>query len=202
MPSRWVSCSSPSESRCDAGPRTSTRSVTDRGRRPRRAVPDFAESPRDARRDRAIELRLMAKTSAGLLLFRERSGALEVFLVHPGGPFWASKDEGAWSIPKGELGDGEDPLAAAKRELEEEVGAVELGELFALEPVRQSGGKVVHAWAARAEFDPGSLASNTFTIEWPPRSGHMRAFPEVDRAAWLAVDEARRKILRAQEPLI
>jgi predicted NUDIX family NTP pyrophosphohydrolase len=144
----------------------------------------------------------MAKTSAGMLLFRETSGSLEVLLVHPGGPFWAAKDAGAWSIPKGEIAEGEDPLEAAKRELEEEVGAVVLGELIALDPVRQAGGKIVHAWAARAEVDASRLKSNTFTIEWPPRSGRMRAFPEVDRAEWFAVEDARRKILRGQAPLI
>jgi predicted NUDIX family NTP pyrophosphohydrolase len=144
----------------------------------------------------------MSKTSAGLLLFRETSGVLEVLLVHPGGPFWTAKDEGAWSIPKGEVADGEDPLEAAKRELEEEIGGAEIGELIALDPVRQAGGKLVRAWATPGVFDPSTLKSNTFTIEWPPRSGRMQTFPEVDRAEWFTIDAARRKILRGQAPLL
>lgn len=143
------------------------------------------------------------KQSAGLLLFREVSGDLEVLLVHPGGPFWASKDDGAWSIPKGEFEDGEDPLEAAKREFGEETGALPpAGDLVPLGSVRQPGGKTVHAWAVRGEFDVRALKGNMFSMEWPPKSGERRDFPEVDRAAWLPVEVARRKILKAQVPLL
>ena len=141
----------------------------------------------------------MPATSAGLLLYRLRDGAPEVLLVHPGGPFWARRDEGAWSIPKGEYAGGEDPRAAARRELEEELGSVPaLGDLIDLGEVRQRGGKVVHAWAAEGDFDPSTLRSNTFEAEWPPRSGRRREFPEVDRAEWLSPDAARVKINPAQ----
>ena len=140
----------------------------------------------------------MPKTSAGLLLFRETSGNLEVLLVHPGGPFWSKKDEGAWSIPKGELDEGEDPLKAARRELEEETGASAPGEAIPLGSLKQSGGKTVHAWAVRGDFDPTLLRSNTFLLEWPPKSGRMQEFPEVDRAGWFAMDVAKRKILKGQ----
>ena len=141
---------------------------------------------------------LMPKTSAGLLLFREASGGLEVLLVHPGGPFWSKKDEGAWSIPKGEIDEGEDPLEAARRELEEETGASAQGEAIPLGSLKQSGGKIVHAWAVRGDFDPALLRSNTFLLEWPPKSGRMQEFPEVDRAGWFAIDVAKRKILKGQ----
>jgi predicted NUDIX family NTP pyrophosphohydrolase len=144
----------------------------------------------------------MSKMSAGLLLFREVSNNLEVLLVHPGGPFWAKKDDGAWSIPKGEFGDGEDPLAAARREFEEELGAVVDGEFIPLDAVKQPGGKVVHAWAVRGDFDLSGLRSNTFSMEWPPRSGRQREFPEVDRAGWFGIDGARTKILKGQAPLL
>jgi predicted NUDIX family NTP pyrophosphohydrolase len=144
----------------------------------------------------------MSKKSAGLLLFRERSNNLEVLLVHPGGPFWAKKDDGAWSIPKGEFGDGEDPLAAARREFEEELGAVADGEFISLDTVKQPGGKLVHAWGVRGDFDPSALRSNTFSMEWPPRSGRQREFPEVDRAGWFGIDAARTKILEGQAPLL
>lgn len=140
----------------------------------------------------------MPKTSSGLLLFREASGTLEVLLVHPGGPFWSRKDEGAWSIPKGEFEEGEDPLDAARREFEEETGASARGEALPLGSLRQTGGKVVHAWAVRGDFDPALLRSNTFLLEWPPKSGRLREFPEVDRAGWFPLDEARRKILKGQ----
>lgn len=143
----------------------------------------------------------MAVTSAGILLHRLTDGAVEVLLVHPGGPFWIKKDLGAWSIPKGEVGDGEEPLACALRELKEELGApFELApeDLTELGTVRQKSGKVVHCWAARADFDPATLSSNTFSIEWPPRSGVQREFPEVDRAEWFGLDEARQKINPAQ----
>jgi predicted NUDIX family NTP pyrophosphohydrolase len=144
----------------------------------------------------------MAKQSAGLLLFREGSDHLEVLLVHPGGPFWAKKDDGAWSIPKGEFTDGENPVAAARREFEEELGAAVDGELIPLDALKQSGGKVVHAWAVRGDFDPSNLKSNTFSMEWPPRSGRQREFPEVDRAEWFEVETARTKILKGQAPFL
>ena len=126
----------------------------------------------------------MSKKSAGLLLFRETIAGVEVLLVHPGGPFWARKDDGSWSIPKGEFADDEEPLAAAKREFEEEVGAPPAGDFVPLDPVRQPSGKLVLAWAVRSDFDPSKLTSNTFSVEWPPRSGRQQEFPEVDRAAW------------------
>lgn len=140
------------------------------------------------------------RESAGILLFRRRD-ALEVLLVHPGGPFWARRDQGAWSIPKGEF-EGEDPLAAARREFEEELGVPVVGDFFSLAPLRQRGGKLVHAWAVRGDFDPALLRSNTFTMEWPPRSGRQATFPEVDRAAWFSLAEAREKLLPAQAPLL
>ncbi len=144
----------------------------------------------------------MARVSAGLLLFRRGGGALEVLLVHPGGPLWAKRDDGAWSVPKGECGDGEDPLAAAQREFREETGFEPHGPFRELGSVRQRGGKTVVAWAFEGDCDPAALRSNTFTIEWPPRSGQQRAFPEVDRAAWFTLDEARRKLNAGQLPLL
>ena len=142
----------------------------------------------------------MAKTSAGILLHRERDGAREVLLVHPGGPFWARKDAGAWSIPKGEYEEGDDPRACALREFEEELGSpLPAGtELTELGSVRQSGGKVITAYAAPGDLDADAITSNTFTIEWPPRSGRSQEFPEVDRAGWFSLDEAREKINQAQ----
>jgi predicted NUDIX family NTP pyrophosphohydrolase len=140
----------------------------------------------------------MPRTSAGLLMYRRREGALEVLLVHPGGPFWAKKDVGSWSIPKGEFGPDEDPLASAKREFEEETGFVAGGEFTSLRPVKQPGGKVVHAWVFEGDCDPKAIKSNTFSIEWPPRSGKMRTFPEVDRAEWFTIDAAKKKILKGQ----
>ena len=123
--------------------------------------------------------------------------------MHPGGPFWSNKDDGAWSIPKGLLEQGEDPLAAAKREFVEETGgAVPSGEPFPLEPLVQSGGKLVYAYALRGDFDPSTLRSNTFLMEWPPKSGRQQEFPEVDRAVWFAMELAERKILKAQSPLL
>src|SRR5262245_61990075 len=139
-----------------------------------------------------------SKRSAGLLLYRKTTAGLEVLLVHPGGPFFAKKDDGAWSIPKGLIGQDEDPLAAARRECEEETGCVVDGDFIALTPARQPGGKVVHAWAVSGDFDPSSLRSNEFEMEWPPGSGHRRSFPEVDRAGWFSLDVARRKILKGQ----
>ncbi|HET9569066.1 MAG TPA: NUDIX domain-containing protein [Vicinamibacterales bacterium] len=138
------------------------------------------------------------KQAAGLLLFRGVVGALEVLLVHPGGPLWARKDDGAWSIPKGEVEPDEDALAAARREVEEETGARPSGTFIALSPVRQTGGKIVHVWAIESDFDPASLKSNLFEMEWPPKSGNRRSFPEVDRAAWFDLETAGRKILPSQ----
>lgn len=139
--------------------------------------------------------------SAGILLFRRDGGEVRFLLVHPGGPFWAKKDAGAWSIPKGGIEDEEEPRACAIRELEEELGeAPELDpeELIELGRVKQKAGKVVEAWAAEGEFDPAALASNTFAMEWPPRSGKRQEFPEVDRAEWFDLETAREKILPAQ----
>jgi predicted NUDIX family NTP pyrophosphohydrolase len=144
----------------------------------------------------------MPRKSAGLLLYRHQAGRLEVLLVHPGGPFWARKDEGAWSIPKGELAEDEDPLAAAIREVEEETGCVVTGAFRPLDPVKQPGGKTVLAWAVACDFDPATLKSNTFSMEWPPKSGNVQPFPEVDRAAWFDAEGARRKLLKGQLPLL
>jgi predicted NUDIX family NTP pyrophosphohydrolase len=144
----------------------------------------------------------VAKQSAGLLLYRRSGGGVEVFLVHPGGPYWARKDAGAWSIPKGELGEAEDPLGAALREFTEETGFSVEGPYRRLRPVRQPGGKTVIAFAVEGDCDPAALRSGTFTMEWPPRSGRHREFPEVDRAAWFGLDEAQVRILRGQAPLL
>ncbi|MBZ5537631.1 MAG: NUDIX domain-containing protein [Acidobacteriia bacterium] len=140
----------------------------------------------------------MPNHSAGLLMYRRHNGVLEFFLVHPGGPFWARKEDGVWSIPKGELGAGEDPLAAAKREFEEETGLSPSGDYIALTPIKQPGGKIIHAWAFESDCDPATLRSNTFSLEWPPRSGRQQVFPEVDRAGWFNLDAAKSKILRGQ----
>jgi predicted NUDIX family NTP pyrophosphohydrolase len=137
------------------------------------------------------------KASAGLLLYRRR-GDLEVFLVHPGGPFWAKKDAGAWSLPKGEFAEGEDPLQAAKREFTEETGFTIDGEFLPLEPLKQRGGKTVHAWAIEADCDASEIRSNLFSLEWPLKSGRMQQFPEVDRAQWFNIPEARKRILASQ----
>jgi predicted NUDIX family NTP pyrophosphohydrolase len=144
----------------------------------------------------------MPQRSAGILLYRRRSGSVEVLLVHPGGPFWVNKDEGVWSIPKGVYEPGEDALAAAKREFAEETGAQVAGEPVSLGSFRQSTAKIVDAWAVEGDFDPATLTSNTFTLEWPPRSGKMREVPEVDRAAWFAPEEAARKLLKGQGPIL
>ena len=145
----------------------------------------------------------MAKRSAGILLYRVGPGGPEVLLVHPGGPFWARRDAGVWSIPKGEYHDGDDPRACALREFEEETGtALPPGELIDLGSVTQRSGKVVSAWAAEGDLDAESIRSNTFTMEWPPRSGRTAEFPEVDRAAWLGIDAAREKLVAAQAELL
>lgn len=144
----------------------------------------------------------MARISAGLLPYRSTTERLEVLLVHPGGPFWARRDLGAWSIAKGEVAAGEEPLAAAFREFQEETGFALAGDVIALGSAKQPGGKVVCAWAIASDLDPAAIRSNRFEIEWPPRSGKRQEFPEVDRAAWFALDEARRRILPAQAALI
>jgi len=142
------------------------------------------------------------KRSAGILLYRRRGSGLELLLVHPGGPFWAKKDVGAWMIPKGEYAEREDALTAAKRELEEETGLRADGDFLPLGELVQAGGKRVTAWALEGDFDPAALRSNTFEMEWPPRSGRRQSFPEVDRAQWFAPDEARTKILASQSEFI
>jgi len=144
----------------------------------------------------------MPKQSAGLLLFRRRGGVVEVLLVHPGGPFWARKEPGAWSIPKGEAAPGEDLLARATLELAEETAIRVDGPFRPLAAVTQASGKVVHAWAVEADADAAAIRSNTFSMEWPPRSGHMQEFPEVDRAAWFDLATAHEKINKGQRPLL
>jgi predicted NUDIX family NTP pyrophosphohydrolase len=139
--------------------------------------------------------------SAGILLYRRRDG-IEVLLVHPGGPFWRKKDLGAWSIPKGEYVQGEDPLAVAKREFEEETGASVTGDVLALGEVVQRGGKRVTAFGLEGDLDPTTLRSNGFEMEWPPRSGRRQSFPEIDRAEWFSPEDAQQKILPAQRPFI
>jgi predicted NUDIX family NTP pyrophosphohydrolase len=136
----------------------------------------------------------MAKSSAGILMYRRRDGAIELLLVHPGGPFWAKRDKGAWSIPKGEYAAGEDALAAAKREFHEELGVTPQGRFIELGAVKQAGGKSVTAFGLEGDFDPAELRCNEVALEWPPRSGRMRHFAEVDRAAWLSPDAVRSKI--------
>jgi predicted NUDIX family NTP pyrophosphohydrolase len=138
------------------------------------------------------------KENAGLLMYRLRDSTLEVFLVHPGGPYWAKKDLGSWSIPKGEFEEGEDRLNAAKREFREETGFLPEGSFAALTPVKQPGGKTVYAWAVRGDCDAETIVSNRFSIEWPPRSGKRQEFPEVDRAGWFTMDVAKEKILKGQ----
>jgi predicted NUDIX family NTP pyrophosphohydrolase len=143
-----------------------------------------------------------AKTSAGILLYRRGPAGVEVLLVHPGGPYFLKRELGAWSIPKGEVAPGEDALEAARREFEEETGRAPAGPFARLGAALQKGGKRVVAFAAEGDFDPASLRSNTFALEWPPRSGRVREFPEVDRAAWFGLAEARRFIHPAQLPLL
>lgn len=145
----------------------------------------------------------MSKTSAGVLLYRRRDSGVEVLIGHMGGPFWARKDDAAWSVPKGEYDPGEEPFDVARREFEEEVGTpVPADDFLALGEVRQSGGKVLTVWAAEGDLDAAAAHSNTFALEWPPRSGRLQEFPEIDRAAWLSVDEARTKLVRGQVPLL
>jgi predicted NUDIX family NTP pyrophosphohydrolase len=142
-----------------------------------------------------------SKTSAGILLFRRIHGGLEVLLAHPGGPYWARKDEHSWSIPKGEF-EAESPLEAAKREFGEETGGTITGEPIPLSPVKQKGGKTVHAFAVEQDFDPAGLTSNTFAMEWPPKSGRVAQYPEIDRAAWFTPEVARTKLMLGQVPLL
>lgn len=144
----------------------------------------------------------MSKKSAGVLVYRKAGPSVEVFLVHPGGPFWVKKDDGGWSIPKGEFEEGEDPLAAAKREFQEETGFAMDGIFEALDPVRQAGGKIVYAWSVQGDLDASAIRSNSFFLEWPPRSGKTREFPEVDRAEWFSLAQAQKKILKGQLPLL
>jgi predicted NUDIX family NTP pyrophosphohydrolase len=147
-------------------------------------------------------LQPMPKRSAGLLLHRRAGDGIEVLLVHPGGPFWAKRDDGAWGIPKGEYMEGEDALAAARREFEEETGMRPVGPFVALGSFRQSGAKIISVWAMEGDFDPATLKSNNFTMQWPPRSGRMQSFPEVDRAEWFSRQEAERKILPGQRAVL
>ncbi len=144
----------------------------------------------------------MPKTSAGLLMYRTSHDEVEVLLVHLGGPFWQKKDVGAWFLPKGELEQDEEPLAAARREFQEETGCQPVGPFTSLGDVRQKSGKIVMAWAFEGEWDPSLLASNTFTMEWPPKSGRQREFPEIDRAAFLSLEQARQKIHEAEAPFL
>jgi predicted NUDIX family NTP pyrophosphohydrolase len=144
----------------------------------------------------------MAQRSAGILIYRQNATDIEVLLVHPGGPYWANKDDSAWSIPKGLVDPGENEMTAAKRELLEEIGAEINGEFVSLGEFRQPSGKTVVAWAIRGDFDVRALVSNSFEIEWPPRSGVIRTFPEVDRAQWFRISDAKSKILKGQRPFL
>ena len=144
----------------------------------------------------------MARISAGLLMYRIHDGKLQVLLAHPGGPYFKKKDDGAWSIPKGEIEPGEDLLEVAKREFEEETGVTPTGPFIVLTPIKQKGGKIVHAWAFEGDCDANATVSNTFTMEWPPKSGRQMEFPEIDRADFFDVAAAKRKIKAGQESLI
>ncbi len=144
----------------------------------------------------------MPKTSAGILMYRKKGTGLEVFLIHPGGPFFVNRDQGAWSIPKGEIDKGEDSLTAAKREFEEETGCRPEGNFLPLSPVKQKSGKIVLSWAVDGVCDADTITSNTFSLEWPPKSGRMQDFPEVDRAAWFSIEEAKTRINQAQIGLL
>ncbi len=144
----------------------------------------------------------MPKRSAGLLMYRRQDGHLEVFLVHPGGPFWAKKDLGAWSISKGEYVEGEPALEAARREFQEETGFAAQGDFLELGAVQQTGGKVVSAWAFEGDCDPSKLISNRCQVEWPPRTGRLIEIPEVDRGAWFSIAEAKERILKSQAPFL
>jgi predicted NUDIX family NTP pyrophosphohydrolase len=147
-------------------------------------------------------LRPAKNESAGLLLVRKVDAGMQVMLGHPGGPFWSKRDSGAWTIPKGLIAPGESPLAAARREFAEETGHHPKGELVSLGHAKQPGGKVVHVWAVQEDWDVAQLRSNTFEMEWPPKSGRRQAFPELDRARWFQISEARQKILKGQAVFI
>jgi predicted NUDIX family NTP pyrophosphohydrolase len=144
----------------------------------------------------------MANESAGILLYRIKNKHLQLFLVHPGGPFWAKKDQGAWSIPKGEFSDEEKALVAARREFEEETGVMISGNFIELSPIKQKSGKIIYAWAVEGDIDPSAIVSNLFTVEWPPKTGRMQQFPEVDKGDWFEEDEAKEKINPGQIALI
>ncbi len=144
----------------------------------------------------------MPKKSAGLLMYRRRHGVLEVFLVHPGGPFWQKKDVGSWSIPKGEYTTEEDPLEVAKREFQEETGSKASGEFVPLTSRKQPSGKIITAWAFEGDCDASTIKSNTFSMEWPPRSGKREEFPEVDRASWFSIPDAKKKIIEGQSGFV
>ena len=141
---------------------------------------------------------MTVKQSAGLLMYRKRRESVQVLLVHPGGPFWANKDLGSWSMPKGEFSQDEDALKAARREFEEETGFLPTGQFVRLGAIRQPSGKLIHAWAFEGDLDARNIKSNTFSIEWPPQSGRQQEFPEVDRAEWFTVETAREKIIKGQ----
>jgi predicted NUDIX family NTP pyrophosphohydrolase len=144
----------------------------------------------------------MRKQAAGILMYRRGASGLEVLLAHPGGPLWARKDAGAWTIPKGQFTDGELPLDAARREFEEEMGTAPSGDFQPLGTVKQPSGKVIHAWAAESDFDASTVKSNLFSMEWPPRSGRTGEFPEVDRAGWFSIEQAREKMIKGQSPFL
>jgi predicted NUDIX family NTP pyrophosphohydrolase len=152
--------------------------------------------------DERIGICIVAKLSAGLLMYRFRNSELEVFLVHPGGPFWMKKDLGSWSIPKGEYEESEDPQQAAMREFQEETGFAVNGPVRELGVVKQAGGKIVAAWCFEGDCNPENLVSNSFQMEWPPRSGRMAEFPEVDKGGWFSIASAREHILKSQAPFI
>lgn len=141
---------------------------------------------------------MTTKQSAGLLMYRKRGESVQVLLVHPGGPFWAKKDLGSWSMPKGEFSEDEDVLKAARREFEEETGFLPTGQFVRLGAIRQPSGKLIHAWAFEGDLDARKIKSNTFSVEWPPQSGKQQEFPEVDRAEWFTVDTARERIIKGQ----
>jgi predicted NUDIX family NTP pyrophosphohydrolase len=144
----------------------------------------------------------MAAKSAGILVYKKAAGEILVFLAHPGGPFWAKKDQGAWSIPKGEFEEGEDGLSAARREFLEETGQTIDGKFIALTPVRQPGRKMVYCWAVEGDVDADNVKSNDFEMEWPPKSGRKQRFPEVDRGAWFTLEEAKARIMTGQVPIL
>ena len=144
----------------------------------------------------------MPKQAAGILLYRRGRSGLEVLLAHPGGPLWARKDAASWTLPKGQFTEGELPLDAAKREFHEEMGSPPSGDFQPLGTIKQPSGKIIHAWAAESDFDASTVKSNLFSMEWPPKSGRHGKFPEVDRAGWFSIEEARDKILKGQAPFL